>query len=134
LGAAALIKPLLDRIGIAEIVNSYVPNGAEISHGDVIEILTINRLMAPRPLYHIERWAKGTVIEELYGLDAEKINDDRCRRTLQAIFPHISDIWADVVTNAVIKYLIPIDSIGQGAGEFRNKCDGGRHSLLLRHP
>lgn len=110
-GAAALIKPFLDRIGIAEIVNGYVSNGQEISHGDVIEILTINRLMAPRPLYHIERWAKGTAIEELYGLDAEKLNDDRCRRTLQAIFPHISDIWADIVTNAVIKYHIPIDSL-----------------------
>jgi hypothetical protein len=58
LGTAALIKPLLDRIGIAEIVNGYVSNGAEISHGDVIEILTINRLMAPRPLYHIERRSK----------------------------------------------------------------------------
>jgi len=60
LGAAALIKPSLDRIGIAEIVNGYMSNGPEITHGDVIEILTINRLMAPRPLYHIERWAKGT--------------------------------------------------------------------------
>ena len=106
-----MIKPLLDRIGIAEIVNGYVSNGAEIAPGDVIEILTINRLMAPGPLYHIERWAKGTAIEELYGLDAEKLNDDRCRRTLQAIFPHISDIWADIVTNAVIKYHIPIDSL-----------------------
>jgi len=111
LGAAALVKPILDRIGIAEIVNGYVSNGPEISHGDVIEILTINRLMAPRPLYHIERWAKGTAIEELYGLDAEKLNDDRCRRTLLAIFPHISDIWADIVTNAVIKYHIPIDAL-----------------------
>jgi hypothetical protein len=35
LGAAALIKPILDRIGIAEIVNGYVSNGAEIAHGDL---------------------------------------------------------------------------------------------------
>lgn len=111
LGATALIKPFLDRIGIAEIVNGYVSNGPEITHGNVIEILTINRLMAPRPLYHIERWAKGTAIEELYGLDAEKLNDDRCRRTLLAIFPHIIDIWTDIVTNAVITYHIPIDSL-----------------------
>jgi hypothetical protein len=53
LGAAALIKPTLERIGIAEIVNGDVSKGAEIAHGDVIEILTINRLMAPRPLYPI---------------------------------------------------------------------------------
>ena len=76
LGATALIKPFLDKIGIAEMVNGYVSNGPEITHGDVIEILTINRLMAPRPLYHIERWAKGTAIEELYRLDAEKLNDE----------------------------------------------------------
>lgn len=111
LGAAALVKPILDRIGVSEIVNGYVSNGPEITQGDVIEILTINRLMAPRPLYHIERWAKGTAIEELYCLDAEKLNDDRCRRSLQAIFPHISDIWTDIVTSAVIKYHIPIDSL-----------------------
>lgn len=111
LGAAAMIKPILERIGVAEIVNKYVQNGPEISHGDIIEILTINRLMAPRPLYHIERWAKGTAIEEIYGLDAEKLNDDRCRRTLMAIFPHISDIWPEIVRNAVITYRISIDQI-----------------------
>jgi len=70
LGAAALIKPILKRIGITEIVNGYVSNGPEIAHGDVIEILTINRLMAPRPLYHIERWAKGTAIESGILADA----------------------------------------------------------------
>ena len=32
LGAAALIKPFLERIGIAEIVNGYVSNGPEITH------------------------------------------------------------------------------------------------------
>ncbi|MFQ6052481.1 MAG: IS1634 family transposase [Candidatus Hydrothermarchaeota archaeon] len=111
LGAAVLIKPFLDGIKVAEIVNSYTSDGSEIRHGDVIEILTINRLTAPRPLYYIEHWAKGTAIEEIYGLDWEKLNDDRCRRSLQAIFPHLSDIWTDIVTSAVVKYNIPIDSI-----------------------
>lgn len=111
LGSAALIKPIMDRIGIAEIVNRYVTDRSEVPHGDVIEVLVINRLMAPRPLYHIERWAKGTAIEELYGLDADKLNDDRCRRTLMAIFPHISDIWAEIITSAVVRYRIPIDSL-----------------------
>lgn len=101
LGAAAMIKHLLDNIGVSELVNSYVRDGSDASHGDIVEILTINRLMAPRPLYHLERWAKGTAIEELYCLDADKLNDDRCRRALLAVFPHISDIWADIVTSAL---------------------------------
>ncbi|MHC1567765.1 MAG: hypothetical protein ACXQTD_08750 [Candidatus Syntropharchaeia archaeon] len=49
-----------------------------MSRTDVIEILTINRLMAHRPLYHIERWAKGTAIEKFYGLNAEKLNFEYC--------------------------------------------------------
>lgn len=101
MGSAALIKTLIDKIGIAEIVNGYITDGSEITHGEVIEILTINRLMVPRPLYHIEHWARGTAIEEICGLNADKLNDDRCRRSLHAIFPHISDIWADIVTSSV---------------------------------
>ncbi len=69
-----------------------------------MSLMTINRLMAPRPLHLIERWAKGTAIEEIYGLDAEKLNDDRCRRKFMAIFLHISDIWVEIVMNAVVKY------------------------------
>ncbi len=37
LGAAVLIKPLQDKIGVAEIVNRDVPCGSEISHGDVVD-------------------------------------------------------------------------------------------------
>ncbi|MFQ6063683.1 MAG: hypothetical protein ACE5KT_00500 [Methanosarcinales archaeon] len=33
LGATALIKPLLDKIEVAEIVNSYTSDKSEISHG-----------------------------------------------------------------------------------------------------
>jgi nicotinate-nucleotide pyrophosphorylase len=70
LGAAALIKSFLDKIGVSEIVNSYVKDGSEISHGEIIEILD-QPSGGARALYHIERWAQGTAIEEFYGLGAE---------------------------------------------------------------
>jgi len=55
LGSMVLIKPIQKTLRIREIIDSYCFDDSEITHGQAIEILTTNRLMAPKPLYHVEK-------------------------------------------------------------------------------
>jgi hypothetical protein len=69
----------------------------------VAVVLILNRLMAPRPLYHVADWLARTVLVYQLGVPAEKFNDDRLGRTLDAISQHTRDIWLDVVHRALVQ-------------------------------
>jgi len=58
--------------------------------GEVIEALEANRLTAPAPLVHVEDWARAVPVTEVFGLDAEALNDDRIGRALETRSPRIS--------------------------------------------
>lgn len=92
LGSTALIYPLLERMGIRQIIDEIVgPSEADISPGKVIEILVNNRLNDPEPLYDVESWARENAIEEVYGVKAEQLNDDRLARQLDRIHPYLEE-------------------------------------------
>src|SRR5436190_22312144 len=63
LGALPLLLPLLERVGLREIVNRHChPDGStsgELDVGLVIGVLVLNRLLAPQPLVHVETWLAG---------------------------------------------------------------------------
>lgn len=106
IGAIALIKPVMDALGIRETVDRYCPmeRSRGITHGQAIETLILNRLTSPTPLYHVEEWASLYALEEACGIDADQVNDDRLARALDAYFPHIADVEADVALNAIAGY------------------------------
>ena len=84
IGSLALVKPLIRRMGIAELIDRLCPADPQqlVSHGRVVELLVANRLVAPTPLYAVEDWARGAGVEELYGLPADGLNDDRLGESL----------------------------------------------------
>jgi transposase len=52
-------------------------------------ILTIGRLCEPSSELHIaEDWYRTTALEDLLGVPAEQVNDDRLYRTLDQLLPH----------------------------------------------
>jgi len=52
-------------------------------------ILTIARLCDPSSELHIaEDWYRRTALEDVLGVDAEKVNDDRLYRALDRLLPH----------------------------------------------
>lgn len=108
LGSMVLTKPIQKTLRIREIIDSYCSDNSEITHGQSMEILTTDRLMAPKPLYHLEKWAKNTALKEVYGILPEKLNDDRLGRSLDAIYPHLENIWDQILTEAILKYDIDI--------------------------
>ncbi len=57
LGALPLLLPVFERLGLRQIVNRHVPpSAAEHDPGLVALMLCLNRLLAPRPLVHVETW------------------------------------------------------------------------------
>jgi hypothetical protein len=105
LGALPLLLPLLERLGLREVVNRRChPEGttpSELDAGLVAGVLVLNRLLAPQPLVHVETWLAGTALPDLWGLEARRCNDDRLARTLDALHPHLDALWQDLIVAAV---------------------------------
>src|SRR5688572_11614271 len=68
LGAMPLLLPLLDRLGLREVVNRHChPTGSsqgELDVGLVTGVLVLNRLLARQPLVHVETWLAGTALPD----------------------------------------------------------------------
>jgi transposase len=101
LGALPVLYALFEVLQVRQIVNRHCPTAAEIDHGTVVLVLALNRLMAPRPLYKIADWLGQTVLVHQLGVPAEKFNDDRLGRTLDAMSQHPQAIWQDIVDQAL---------------------------------
>ena len=100
IGSLALAYPYLRHLGVAETIDALVTAGKErvVPTGQVIEVLILNRLsLRPVPISKIGVWAQTQAIEEVYGLAADALNDDRIGRALDEIHPHLGDLWAALV-------------------------------------
>ncbi len=101
LGAVPLLYPILDALGLRDIVNAVCPTEAELDLGRVMEVLVCNRLMAPQPLCWVNRWVAGSVVGIALEVPAAKLYDNRLGRALDAVFPHLGEMWARLVVRAI---------------------------------
>lgn len=111
LGALPVLYALLEVLQIREIINRHCATAAEVDHGAVAVVLVLNRLMAPRPLYQVADWLAQTVLVYTLGVPAEKFNDDRLGRTLDAISQRKREIWQDIVHQALVQAEIDLSLI-----------------------
>src|SRR3954469_24652546 len=88
MGSLAVIAPLLEQIGIAGIMDRHLPVDpqAEFSHGRVLSLLLAARLYAPVALSNVVQWAADSGADVLWDIPADKLNDDRLGRSLDALF------------------------------------------------
>ena len=75
----------LDRV-----CEELLPEGREaIPWSSMAAVLVMSRLCEPSSELHLaERWYPRTALEDLLGLPAEKVNDDRLYRALDRLLPH----------------------------------------------
>ncbi|MEA3457587.1 MAG: IS1634 family transposase [Candidatus Thermoplasmatota archaeon] len=93
------------------IINRYCPTQAQVDHGTVAIVLVINRLMFPLPMYQIADWVGKTILAAILRVPAEKFNDDRLERTLDALYPHLENIWTEIATVALRKANVDLSVI-----------------------
>jgi len=115
LGALPLLLPILQGLGLRERVNQRVhPEGTQATDLDlglITEVLVCNRLLAPKPLVHVERWLADSSLPDLLGFAAEQANDDRLARSLDALSPHLDALWQELVVGAVQEFALDLSRL-----------------------
>jgi uncharacterized protein DUF4277 len=103
LGPLALIHPLLQQLDIAQIIDRHLPPDSqlEFSHGQVLSLLLAARLCQPTALSQLSAWAHRTGADLLWGVPADKLNDDRLGRGLDAFFEQRHSIAACTTVQAL---------------------------------
>ena len=73
-----------------EVCRELLPDGREaVPWSTMAAILVMARLCEPSSELHIaEDWYRRTALEDLLGVEAERVNDDRLYRALDALLPH----------------------------------------------
>ncbi len=81
---------LWQQLGFADFCREYMSEGRETIPWSVMAcILTIARFCAPSSELQIaDSWYGKTAMDDLIGVSAERINDDRLYRALDALLPH----------------------------------------------
>lgn len=115
LGLLYLIKPIFDKLKIPETIDRYVPMKHQwqegVSHGQVMEMLVLNRLTSPRPLYRIQSWAEGLLTEAIGPVTASKLHDNRIGNALNALHPSIEAIEAEIACLAMTEFQVSTDIV-----------------------
>lgn len=112
IGVAYIVKDLLKRLGIAETIDSFMDHQPEIgaSYGTLAQVVIINRLsFDPQPLYLLAEWAKQHGIDQLLGIDASWLDDDRLGAMMEALAKHAAQIWLKVIVRAVSQFSVVLE-------------------------
>lgn len=100
-GAVAVVYPLLEALGVRQTINGLGLNSAQIDLGRVVEVLVLNRLLAPQPLSHVGEWVEQSVVATMFGLKVSQLYDQRFGRALDNLQPILAEAWLQLVSRAV---------------------------------
>lgn len=106
LGSLPLIHHYVRRLGIMEAIEQFCPSrgNAHLTHAQAAVAIIANRLSNPGALYRLIHWSREYALEELWGIDPERLNDDRLARCLDALAEHADAIQGAVALAAVREF------------------------------
>lgn len=113
LGPMAVIAPLLEQMDIAAIIDRHLPPDPQLeySHGRVLQMLLAARLSQPLALVNVAAWAEESGAEFLWDIPADKLNDDRLGRALDALFDQRHSILGSVAAHVVSTFRLPVNRL-----------------------
>lgn len=76
----------------------------QLSVGEVVVALICSRLCSPSPLYDIAGWASGTALQELFGIPAPLLNDDRLGRALEHFAVYAEALRGSLAAAAIERF------------------------------
>ena len=103
IGPLAILAPLLDRLDLANIIDRHLPPDPQLeySHGEVLSLFLAARIAKPTALVNVAAWAEKSGAELLWNIPADKLNDDRIGRSLDAFFNQRHSIQASATVHAL---------------------------------
>jgi hypothetical protein len=115
-GAAPLLKRLLDHLGVAQAIDQALRYQPDIptTYGTLAQVIIVNRMtFQPQPLYTLAEWAALHGIDRLFDIQAVWLDDDRLGALLDGLAKHQVTIWSTLLTTAVercqldVEWLLP---------------------------
>lgn len=105
-GPLLLVADYLERLGLSQIIGRALPERgrAQLTTAEVICALIANRLCAPAPLYDVSGWASSAGLQEVFGIPAMLLNDDRLGRALEAFATKADEIRGAVALAAIERF------------------------------
>jgi transposase len=110
-GALPVITHYLERLDLAATIDELVPWEGDVPLGTLVEVLIANRLLQPKALFRVGRWAETAAVTDYFGLTAKQLNDDRLGRALERLAAHAPDIQAALVLKAIEHFELDVTQI-----------------------
>lgn len=110
-GALPVIVEYLERLQVAKTIDRLIPWEGEVPLGTLVEIMIINRLLAPQPLFRLDEWAQQTGVAAYYGLEPGQLNDDRVGRALERLPAGQQAVAAGLVLQALRKFRLQVNQV-----------------------
>ena len=76
----------------------------QLSVGEAVAALVCSRLCSPSPLYDIAGWASGAALQELLGIPAVLLNDDRLGRALEILAVYSETLRGTLAARAIERF------------------------------
>jgi transposase len=111
-GTALLAHALLKELRVASAIDAAVNYQPEVNatYGHLLQAVILNRLtFAPQPLYCLSEWAARHGIDDLLGIDAAWLDDDRLGAGLEAVADHQVEIWVAILKRARQRFALPME-------------------------
>ncbi len=99
-----MVRDLLVRLDLIAVIDRLCPfqeNKARYTHGQVIAMLVANRLTSPAPLVKVQDWAEKWAVLEIFGIEPDALNDDRCGRALEALAEQADAVVGSIAAAAI---------------------------------
>jgi transposase len=100
-GAIPVVYPVVEQLQVRSIINGLCATKADLDLGRLVEVLLLNRLLAPQPLAHVGEWAEQSVVAPMFGLAGGTLYDQRFGRALDDVQPVLTEAWVRIVSQAV---------------------------------
>src|SRR5918996_3516574 len=105
-GPLLLVWHFLAELDLVGVVDGVLPRGprSQLSVGEVAAALVASRLCSPSPLYDVAGWASGAAVQELLGVPAALLNDDRLGRALETFAVYAEGVRGALAARAIERF------------------------------
>src|SRR5918996_782634 len=105
-GALLLAAHVIGELDLVATIDRVLPTRgrAQLSVGEVAAALVCSRLCSPSPLYDVAGWASGAAVQELLGVRAALLNDDRLGRALETFAVYAEHLRGAVAARAIERF------------------------------
>src|SRR5215216_26073 len=105
-GALLLAAHLIAELDLVGVVDGVLPHSprSQLSVGEVVAALVASGLCSPSPLYDVAGWASGAAVQELLGVPAALLNDDRLGRALETFAVYAEGVRGALAARAIERF------------------------------